>query len=101
MSSNNDKVSSYNETSIIRQLRHGENLYLMYSVMPGMFPYFSLKVAVTATAAVAKWARTLASRPEGWIFESLPRQTLVEKTCSDNSTAKPLEIGVSVMGLRR
>ena len=53
------------------------------------------------TAAVAQRARAVASKAEGWVFESQPRQTLVVKTGSDCSTAKRSAIGVSVTGPRR
>ena len=41
------------------------------------------------TAVVAQWI----PQAEGMVFESQPRQTLVVKTGSDNSTAKRLAIG--------
>ena len=49
---------------------------------------------------MAQWVRAFASQAEGWVFESQPRQTLVEKTGSDSSIAKCWAIGVVVMGPR-
>ena len=54
--------------------------------------------ANAVTAAMAQWARAVASLAECWVFEFLPRQKLVVKTGSDSSTAKRLAIGVSVTG---
>ena len=69
------------------------------------FYYFQtvivLSSSVEFTAAVAQWAREYFSQAEGWVFVSQPRQTLVVKTGSDTSTAKPLAISVSVRGPRR
>ena len=52
--------------------------------------------------AVAQWVRVLALQVEGWVFESLLRQTLVVKTGSDSSPrpAERLAIDVSGQGPR-
>ena len=50
---------------------------------------------------VAQLVRVFALQPDGWVFESQPRQNLVVKTGSDSSTAKRSATGVSVEGPRR
>ena len=50
---------------------------------------------------MAHLGRTFATQAEGWVFESLLRQTLLVKMGSDSSTAKRSAIGVSVTGPRR
>ena len=49
---------------------------------------------------MAQWVTVVASQAEGWVFESEPRRTEVEKTGSGSSTAKRLAIGVSATGPR-
>ena len=39
---------------------------------------------------VEQLVRVFAPQPDGWVFESQPRQNLVVKTGSDSSTAKRL-----------
>ena len=58
---------------------------------------FSIKCTYTLPGGLKRSPR----KAEGWVFESQPRQTLVVKTGSDNSTAKRSAIGVSVTGARR
>ena len=53
------------------------------------------------TAMVGQCVRALAPQAEGWVLESKPRQTEVEKTGGDSSTAKRSTIVVSATGPRR
>ena len=79
--------------------------YLLYINRENSYDYSKIYVKIDSepqthyflTAAVAQWVRAFASQAEGWVFESQPRQTLVEKRGSNSSTA----IGVSVKGPRR
>ena len=47
---------------------------------------------------MAHLVRTFAPQAEGWVFESLLRQTLLVKTDSDSSTAKRSAIGCLCYG---
>ena len=44
-----------------------------------------LKLHCFPTVAVAQWGRAFASQAEGWVFESLPRQT-----CQNQVVTAPL-----------
>ena len=48
------------------------------------------------TPTVAQCVRAFGLHAEGWLFEFQPRQTLVVKIGSDNSTVKRSAIGISV-----
>ena len=70
-------------------IRSDETLFCLYFIE---FDSLLTKVRTLKAVVVAVWVRALA--PQGLVFESQPRYTLLVKTGSDSSTAKRSAIAV-------